>query len=436
MFKFALKNMAIKKAKIILIIISIVISACVGILAYNISEQVDSGFKSTAAYYDMIIGPSGSSTQLAMNTMFFTEKPLGTISYEYVENLKKDPRVNKVVPFTMGDSYNGAKIVGTTPDFLEGKEVKKGVLYEEKFECVIGSAVAEKYGLDIGSTLVTSHGLAEGGHAHEGNPLTVVGILSKTKTAYDNVIFTPCETVWATHDHGEEGEETHEDEDAHDEDTANEDENTESGHTEDEHHEDTDEHGNTSEDTNHEEGEENHEDHGEVCAILVKSKSFNAYSQLSAEYGENSKLLVINPSEVLREVLENVDMSTQIVYILCLIILIMNIFIISVITLLNMYDSKKEIALMRLIGIGMNKINLVYIIQNSIIGFISTILAFVFSRICLMLMGGYVASMGIVLDVAKIYPLEIAIMAVVFVISVLPTVICTLNMSKKDGINE
>ena len=51
-------------------------------------------------------------------------------------------------------------------------------------------------------------------------------------------------------------------------------------------------------------------------------------------------------------------------------------------------------------------------------------------------MGGYVASMGIVLDVAKIYPLEIAIMGVVFVISVLPTIICTLNMSKKDGINE
>ena len=48
----------------------------------------------------------------------------------------------------------------------------------------------------------------------------------------------------------------------------------------------------------------------------------------------------------------------------------------------------------------------------------------------------YVASMGIVLDTAKIYPLEIAIMAVVFVISVLPTVVCTVNMSKKDGINE
>lgn len=394
MFKFAFKNMAIKKAKIVLIVISIVISACVGILAYNIAQQVDSGFKTTAAYYDMIIGPSGSSTQLAMNTMFFTEKPLGTISYEYVEELQKDTRVNKVVPFTMGDSYNSAKIVGTTADFLEGKELSEGEMYKEKFQCVVGSAVAEKYSLEIGSELITSHGLSEGGHSHESTPLTVVGILKQTKTAYDNVIFTPVETVWATHDHSDEAEADHDEEE-------------------------------------HEEGE-----HGEVCAILVKSKSFNAYSQLSAQYGENSKLLVINPSEVLREVLDNVDMSTQIVYILCIIILIMNIFIISVITLLNMYDSKKEISLMRLIGIGMNKINLVYIIQNGIIGLISTLLAFACSRACLMLMGEYVASMGIVLDTAKVYPMELIIMAVVFVISVLPTVVCTINMSKKDGISE
>ena len=90
MLKFALKNMAVKKVKIILIVLSIVISASVGILAYNISKQVDNGIKSTAAYYDMIIGPSGSSTQLAMNTMFFTDTPLGTISYDYVEKLEAD----------------------------------------------------------------------------------------------------------------------------------------------------------------------------------------------------------------------------------------------------------------------------------------------------------------------------------------------------------
>ena len=397
MFKFAIKNMAIKKVKIVLIVISIVISACVALLAYNISEQVDDGFKSTAAYYDIIIGPAGSSTQLAMNTMFFTDKPLGTISYEYVEDLRADMRINAVVPFTMGDSYNGAKIVGTEPVFLEGRALSDGEMFKEKFECVIGSAVAKKYGISMGDELITSHGLAEGGHAHEQNPLRVVGILKQTNTSYDNVIFTAVQTVWATHDHG--GEEEHAEEE----------------HTQEEH---------------------DHEEHGEICAILVKTKSFNHYNAVKNEYGADAKLLVINPSEVLREVLENVDMSSKIVYILCIIILIMNIFIISVITLLNMYDSKKEISLMRLIGIGMSKINLLYILQNGIIGLISTVLAFATSRLCLVLMGEFVASMGIVLDSARVYPLELAIMALIFTISVIPTVVCTLNMSRKDGLSD
>ena len=434
MLKFALKNMAIKRAKIILIVISIVISASVAILAYNISEQVDDGFKTTAAYYDMIIGPSGSSTQLAMNTMFFTEKPLGTISYEYVEQLQADTRVNLVVPFTMGDSYNGAKIVGTIPAFLDGKELEEGVMFDGKFEAVIGHAVAEKYNLEIGSQMVTSHGLSEGGHTHEANPLKVVGILDETKTAYDNVIFVTIDTVWATHDHtGEEHEEHSEPETEHATEGSTEasteaaTESSSGGHG----------HigGNNSHEQDHESGE-SHDEHGEVCAILLKTKSFNYYNQIKNEFSENGSLLVINPSEVLREVLENVDMSSQIVYLLCIIILIMNIFVISVITLLNMYDSKKEIALMRLIGIGMNKINLLYVIQNGFIGLISTLLAFGVSRLCLTMMGEFVASMGIVLDSARIYPLELVIMAVVFVISVLPTVICTVNMSRKDGISD
>ena len=379
MFKFALKNMAIKKAKILLIVLSIVISASVAILAYNISEQVDDGFKTTASYYDTIIGPSGSSTQLAMNTMFFTDKPLGTISYEYVEQLEKDNRVNTVVPFTMGDSYNASKIVGTSSTFLAEKELADGKMFNDKFEAVIGYEVANKYNLSIGDKLVTSHGLAEGGHSHEANPLIVVGILDKTKTSYDNVIFTGVETVWATHDHNDE-------------------------HTD-------------------ECPEEEHEHHGDVCAILLRCKSPNYVSAIKNEYGKNGELLVIN-------------MTTDIVYILCIIILVMNIFIISVITLLNMYDSKKEISLMRLIGISMNKVNMLYIIQNAIIGFVSTILALLCSRLCILMIGGYVASMGIVLDFAKIYPFEFVIMAIVFIISILPTVFCTLKMSRQDGVAE
>ena len=109
--------------------------------------------------------------------------------------------------------------------------------------------------------------------------------------------------------------------------------------------------------------------------------------------------------------------------------------IISIITLLNMYHSTKEIALMRLIGISMKRINLLYIIQNSLVGLLSTLLAFGLSRLCLGLMSDYVASMGVVLNTGKIYPLEIVILAGIFLISVLPTMIWTFFASRKDSIS-
>lgn len=424
MFKFALKNMLVKRVKIALIIFSIVLSASVGILAYNISAQVEDGIYNTSAYYDTIIGPAGSDTDLAMTTMFFTGSVTDTICYENYEKLLSDIRVNVVVPFAMGDSYNGSKIIGTSAEFLDGKDLKKGDMFAEKFEAVVGAEVAKTNGLEIGDTLITSHGISGTGHEHKSTPLVVVGILEKTNTAYDNVVFTEVETVWAIHDHGDEthDDETHEMESAiGDHSSHSESEHTEGDHT---HTEEsvTDEH--------------DHDEHKQICAVLIKCKSPGYVAQLQAEYREDSELLVITPMEVMREVLSNIDTSVYIVYVLCVIILIMNLCIISVITLLNMYDSRGEISLMRLIGIGMNKINMLYIIQNGIIGFVSTLVAFGVSRLCLMAARSFVSSMGIVLNIAKVYPLELVIMAVVFVISILPTVICTLNMSKKDGISE
>ena len=54
---------------------------------------------------------------------------------------------------------------------------------------------------------------------------------------------------------------------------------------------------------------------------------------------------------------------------------------------------------------------------------------------CLLGIRSVVASMGIVLNAAKIYPVEWAILLLVFVISILPTSIMTLRMSRQDSID-
>ena len=396
MLKFALRHMAVRRTKLIMICLSIIITACVALLAYNISTQISEGIIQTAANFDIIIGPSGSSTQLAMNTMFFTDKPLGTIPYSLVDEIQNSGMANAVVPFSMGDSYNDAPIVGTTPALLDGKSLSSGEMFSEACEAVVGYDVAKKNGLSVGSSLITSHGLSGSGSDHAESPLTVTGVLSRTHTAYDNAVFTPCETIWTLHDHeeDEEGEEHVEGEEAHE-----------------------------------------HDEDKTVCAVLVRSKSIADYSTLTAAYSENSDYLVINPNTVLREVLENVDTSRRIVYILCLVILIMNVFVITLIALLSAYDSRGEISLMRLIGVSMGRINLLYLIQNAVAGAIALILALLAAHGCLLGIRSFVASMGIVLNAAKIYPVEWAILLLVFVISILPTSIMTLRMSRQDSID-
>lgn len=433
MLKFALKNMAIKKVQIILIVLSIIISSSVAVLAFNVSTQVSDGITENAMWYSVIVGPSGSETQLAMNTMYFTDKPVGTIPFSVVSSLSSDSRVTLAVPFSMADSYNGASVIGTTTDYLkkdgELLKLKDGKMFDDlgSMQVVVGSNVASRNGLEIGEQIRTSHS-ANSLEAHEA-PLTVVGILEKTNSTFDNVVFTQYRTLWEVHDH--------ENEDAHSHPAGE-----EALHTESDDHEDGDEGIGGGEHTG-DEGNNEHAHERTVCAVLLKTKNPGAAMQIISEYngkvildedGEAHTLQAITPMGAVREVLNDADDTKYIVFVLCAVILVMNIMIISIITLLNMYHSAKEITLMRLIGISMKKINLLYLIQNGIIGLFSVLIAFGASRILLLLMNDYVSSMGVVLNLTRVYFPEILILVAVFLISVIPTLIWTLVMSKRDSL--
>ena len=161
-----------------------------------------------------------------------------------------------------------------------------------------------------------------------------------------------------------------------------------------------------------------------VAGVLQEGEKLPSVRALAGQ-------MAINPNTVLREVMDNVDLSRRIVYILCAVILVMNLFVVSVIALLNMYDSRREIALMRLIGISMKKINRLYLIQNALAGLAAAALSLGLSRLCLLAIRRFVASMGIVLDAARVYPMEWVILLAVFLLSIIPTVLCTHSMSRR-----
>lgn len=395
MFKFAIKNLLIKKIQSVLIIISIMISAGVATLSYNISKQVNEQIVDNAQYYGVVIGPAGSKTQLIMNTMYFTDEVLGTIPYSLVDTLQEDTRVKAVIPYAMADSYHGYNIVGTNKIFLNNKEVD-GELFNDSgdYTVVLGANVAKTCNVSIGDKIYTSHSKTE----EHTTPFIVTGILKKTNSMYDNILFTSIKSIWAVHEEEEE----------------------------------------------HEEGDHEHEFELDnmVCAILVQTQNPIQAALIAEEYNNKTftidstaySLQAVEPMAVVRNILNENSQTEYIVYALCAVILAMNLVVISIITILNMYNSSKEIKLMRLIGISMNKINLVYLIENSLLGVISCLLAFGISRIGLIVMTDYCLSMGASLDVNKFYIIELVILIVVFAISVIPTVIWTRIISKKDGL--
>lgn len=392
MFSFALKNLWTRKSKAFLSALSIIMATTIGLLAFNISRQVEDGIVETVTYYDTLVGPTGSESQLALNTLFFTGSPVGTIGYENYEKLKSDPRVNEAIPFAMGDSYKGAKIIGTEARYLGNHKLSDGTLFLEEFEAVLGYNVARENGLKVGDTFYTSHGISETGdtgHEHA-EPYTVSGVLKKTNTSYDNVVFINISDVWHVHGHAEESHEG--------------------------------------------EHEEEHV-HGDVTAILLKTKNPVFQANVSAELNKIAGLQAINPTTVVREIMNNIDLSKQIVYILCFVIGIMAFMIIYIIALLNMHDAKKDIKLMRLLGISKGKINGILVVQNLFITIISIVFSVVICRGLLLAVNEFTSSMGIVVNYLKFYTEEIFIIIAVVVLSLLPSFIANIKSFRQDPIN-
>lgn len=394
MFKFSIRNLLTRKAKFIMTSIAILVSGLIILFSYNVANQIDEGITTTAEYYDVVVGPNGSATDLVMDTMFFTGTSTGTISSELYDELKNNKDVSTVIPFATGDNYNGCKIVGTLDAFLANKKLKEGRIFEKSFEIVIGYNVAKKYNLNIGDSVIGMHGVAESnGERHENNPYTVIGVLDRTHTAYDNTIFTTVDSVWKSHEHGHNEE--------------------------------------------HEENEEHeHIESGEYTALLVKTKTPIVALTLIDELNQRSGVLAANPSTVLRSLMKNIDIASKIVYVLCVVIGIMAFIIICMITLMMIQDLKKDVTLMRLLGLKRKTIFGIIFIQNIIIIFIGIILSFILTRVSLMLANNITSSMGIIMNYNKIYTGEYIIICGIALASILPTVLGLIKVFKGDLENE
>lgn len=228
-----------RKLTTVLTIVSVALAVGLISSVLSLRKQVEARFEEEGQAFDLVVGPKGSPLQLVLGSVYFLDSAIGRVPLEDYHKIKADTEwVEAVFPIGLGDTYNGFRIVGTTPELLDHQwesasgRIRKpftlsdGRGFEASMEAVIGSVVAHQTGLEVGDTFVSIHGsiaLSEDmqEYDHGDHPYTVVGVLEPSGSPFDRAIYCSIESVWEAHGghghlHGESGGHGHDHDDGHD----------------------------------------------------------------------------------------------------------------------------------------------------------------------------------------------------------------------------
>ena len=210
--KLAWRNIMSKPLNLLLNLI--LFSLGIGLISFlfQLNSQIKDKFDNNLAGIDMVIGAKGSPLQMILCNMYHIDNPTGNINIDEARPFlnPKHPLIKRAVPLSLGDSYQGYRIVGTDHSIFElyKAKIKDGKLFEGSMQAVVGSTVARKSGLKPGDTFFSSHGFIQDDDAvHDNVRIEVVGIIESAGSVIDQLILTDSKTIWEVHEHHEEGHE-------------------------------------------------------------------------------------------------------------------------------------------------------------------------------------------------------------------------------------
>lgn len=165
-------------------------------------NQLEDKVTANAKGIDLVVGAKGSPLQLILCSIFHIDFPTGNIRLSEAEKITRHRLVKNVIPMALGDSYNGFRIVGTTKQYPElyNAALANGEWWTKDLEVTVGAVAAERNHLKTGDTFTSAHGLTSDGHDHETNQYVVAGVLQKSNTVVDDLIFTSIESIWLVHE--------------------------------------------------------------------------------------------------------------------------------------------------------------------------------------------------------------------------------------------
>jgi len=193
----------------ILTTFSIALSVALLLAVEQVRTGVRESFSSTICGTDLIVGTRVGRLQLVLFTVFGIGATPDNIDYETFERYQKHPAVDWAVPFSLGDSHRGFRVIATDAGYFEHMRFHQdrsidfvaGQAPKGLYDAVIGYKVAKDLGYRVGTEIVVSHGISArpGISDHDEHPFTVTGVLDRTATPIDHAVYITLAGMEAIH---------------------------------------------------------------------------------------------------------------------------------------------------------------------------------------------------------------------------------------------
>ncbi|WP_419947933.1 ABC transporter permease [Candidatus Palauibacter sp.] len=372
-FDLALKSLRNRAFSTSLTVGSIALSFALLIGVENVRVGMRESFSNTISQTDLIVGTKGGTIQLLLYSVFGMGAPTENVSWAAYRQWAEHPAVEWTIPYSLGDSHRGFRVVGTNEDFYRhyryrgGQEIAlaEGRANTDLFDVTLGADVAAELNYALGDEVSVTHGLGELGFiTHDHMPFTVVGVLDKTFTPVDRAIYVTLEGMEAIH--WEDGAPpASDDEHAHDE--------AEAAPADDGHAHDREAHEQEAEAAPADDGQAHAEDISieavevsQVTSFFVGTTDRRDVLQLQRDINdfEDEPMMAVLPGVALNEMWQGLGYAETGLRLVAIFVVLVGMLgmLVSLYTSLN--ERRREMAILRAVGAGPNRIVALLVLES------------------------------------------------------------------------
>jgi putative ABC transport system permease protein len=193
----AWRYLSFYKARSLVLICCITIIAALPLVLETLVDESERQLSSRAQSSPLLIGAKGSSLDLVMNSLYFSDEQPESITLAAVEQVL-DSGLAAPIPLHVRYRARAFPVVGTTLDYFDFRQLQiaQGQMFSLIGQCVLGAEAARALDLGPGDTITSSPEAMFDIAGIYPLKMTIAGVLRESNSADDRAVFVDIKTAW------------------------------------------------------------------------------------------------------------------------------------------------------------------------------------------------------------------------------------------------